>query len=303
MTRNVLQSGLLPIKLLSGADKRELDRAKFLLRSLSRNWRGTSGFEVHLVGLDDEINEIRGEINSISAALQNLKLHFHSELEFFGKDSPFYTCSGTYKQQLIKMFAPPRLGLGPFITLDADVVCVAPFHETTFVRDGKLVSAWEPRNIHAWWENSMTGIRAWTDLKARGLGVTPNVLHSDICQMIQSYFSHRGLNALDELVKLTVFHPDFQSYEHERGFALVWSEYSLYNIVGEWFGSIDLYHMSAAEVDRSGVSVQSIRSVWGADSVERLTIHRNAPGNFIIVQSWSGVAIEEVARRLGVFYE
>jgi len=295
-----LHSGLLPVKLNTGLDKRELDRADFFVMTLGRCWRGRAPFELHVVALNNEIDPVRERITATASANPNLRVIFHQESEFFDENSDFYRTAGTYKQQMIKIFAPPVLGLGPFMTFDADVVCIRPFDEHTFVHNGKLISRWEHRHYHSWWENSMTATGIWTDPTPQGLSVTPNVLHSDLCALVSRYFSFRNRVALSELHAFSVNHPYLKTYESEAGHALTWSEYSLYTIVAEWFGVLYNYHLTADQVTAQAVQLHSNRSVWGGQSVGRLSENKHDPGYFAIVQSWAGIPIEEIAQRLKI---
>ena len=295
-----VKAGLLPVKMHTGADGRELDRAKFLIASLQRCWRGGAPFDLHVVGLDAEVETLRSELARAQGASPRVCIEVHAESEFFADAPEFFQCSGTYKQQLIKLFAPPALRLGPFITFDADIVSLRPFDEKTFVRDGRLISQWEARKHHAWWENSMSAAGIWADLEPWGLGVTPNVLHSDLCAKIGAYFALRNLPAVQTLCKFANHHPFLKTYEHEKGSALTWSEYSLYTLIAEWFGVLFDYHLRPEEVGQTGVALHSIASVWGGHSADRLTQYRDHPGYFVIVQSWAKVPIEEVAQRLGL---
>ena len=203
---------------------------------------------------------------------------------------------------MIKLFAPPILNLGPFITFDSDIVCIRPFNEQTFVHDGKLVSRWEHRRYHSWWENAMSTTGIWTDLAPQGLSVTPNVMHSDLCKKISEYYLLRHRDALSELYKFTVNHPYFKVYESERS-GLSWSEYSLYTIVAEWFGMLYDYHLTPDEVLALGIQLHSTaRSVWRGQAAERLS-HKGAdPGYFAIVQKLGRRTNEEIAQRLDISF-
>jgi Family of unknown function (DUF6492) len=290
-------SGLLPLKLNTGADRRELERAVLLKKSLNKWWNGQRPFELHIVCRDDEIVEAEGEFKKIGRS-SNVLEYFHAESEYFSPSSPFFQVPGMYKQQLIKLFAPNKLALGPFITFDSDVVCLREFDETTLVYKGRLASKWEPRGIHSWWENSMSGIKIWSDMQAPGFGVTPNLLHSEVCGMLDRYFAARGKDTLTELATLTQHHPHFKRYEHEEGVALVWSEYSLYNLVAEWFDVVEKYHLPNSEVEKTGIRIHSNRCVWSAADLGRLKPDDNDPGHFLIVQSWAGVSPEYVVEKL-----
>jgi hypothetical protein len=292
-----VRHGVLPLKLNSGADGRELDRAKLLLASLRHFWKGTDPFHMHIVGETNEAEEI-GE--SLAASVgPRLTITVHAEDEFFSEGSPFFATKGMYKQQLIKLWVPWKLGLAAFITFDADVVCIRDFDERTFVRDNKLISKWEPRKIHSWWANSMVALRVWGDQDEPGLGVTPNVLHARICRQVFRYLELQGFDPINRLCELTTAHPKLTTIEGE-GIPLTWSEYSLYTLVGEWFRDLERLHASSLSAAELGMRMQSRRSVWYKSEIDRLKPDPDDPGYFLVVQSWSGIPPEEVQARLGL---
>jgi hypothetical protein len=293
-------TGLLPLKLNTGADKREIDRARLLVRSLRHFWQGGRAFVLHVIGRDDEVATIRSQLESFDGDV--LRIIVHAESEFFPESSRFHAINGMYKQQLIKIFVPFQIGLGGFMSLDADVVCIRAFQEGSFIRDGRLISTWESRSIHSWWENSMAGLRAWSDPETPGLGVTPNTLHADICRRIFRYLELRGLDPIDHLCELTEKHPKLKSIAGE-GIPLAWSEYSLYTIVGEWFSKLLEYHLSPPEVAATGVHLHSRRNVWSKNEIARLQPSTEDPGHFLVVQSWAGVPVEDIEARIDLALE
>ena len=290
-------SGVLPLKLNSGTDQRELARARLLLRSLGHFWRDTRPFDLHIIARTEEVDEIKRELSDLCAPPLNVRCH--AETDFFPIGSPFFSMEGMYRQQLLKLFAPAKMTLGGFLTLDADVICLREFDSQSFLRGGKLISTWEPRHIHSWWQNSAAGLRIWSDQNSPGLGVTPNVLHSDLCRKIERYFAFRGLDPIQHLCSLTEHHPNLTSIDGE-GIPLVWSEYSIYTIIGEWFGDLFKLHLAPAESEKSGVELHSRRNVWSSADAGRLIPDPEDAGHFLIVQSWAGISVEEIQARIGL---
>jgi len=290
-------NGLLPIKLNYGSAGREGDRMKLLVNSLDRHWTGATPFSLHIVCLDKEIDEVRAATTEVGAS--RLTLNFYKESEFFGTDSSFYKTHPTYKQQMIKLIAPARLGIGAFITFDADILCLRDFNEETFVFGEKLISTYEPKIAHSWWENGMAGCGLTTDLVTKGLGVTPNTLHSDLCVGIEAFFAERGMDCIERLYDLTQSHPGVKAYAGEGGHPLVWSEYSLYHMISEMRGTLQGYHVAPEVVSGLSVQLHSRRNVWGKDDIGRLQPDSADPGIFLIVQSWAGVPVEEILDRIG----
>ena len=290
-----ITAGILPLKLNTGLDKRELDRARYLIASLKKFWNGFSQFSLHIIALDEEFETVRDSLVPLSDA--RVKVFVAQESNFFTKDSHFNQTKGMYKQQLIKIFVPVALELGPFIAFDADILCIKSFDEKTFIHEGRIISTWEPKNIHSWWLNGMEAFRLYTDLSQPGLGVTPNVLHSDICAALIRYLEMRGSKAMDQLVKYAHPSRSLVSFEKES-IPLAWSEYSLYHMAAEWFGILHTYHLHQKEVDAQPVRLHSRRNVWSVDSASRLARDNSDPGHFLVVQSWSGIPVEEIIERI-----
>jgi len=291
---NKVVKGILPLKLKTGADRREMDRAISLLASLRYFWQGAEPFELTIVARDEECQSIR---EAITAEAALVKVIVRSEQEFFPTDSAFFELPGMYRQQVIKLYVPAKLKFGPYITFDADIICIRPVNERTFVSGEKLVSTWEPRHIHSWWRNGMSGFRLWTDLELPGLGVTPNVLHSDLAALVFKYLELRGLDPLKHLSDLC--RKDRKLFEIEgEGMALGWSEYSLYTMVAEWFNQLDNHHLLEREVKATGIQVHSRRNVWSDKDVGRLMPDDADPGHFMVVQSWAGIGIEDIYDKL-----
>jgi hypothetical protein len=118
-----------------------------------------------------------------------------------------------------------------------------------------------------------------------------------ICKEILQYFNLRGLEPLEELCALTKLHPKLSVIDGE-GIPLAWSEYSIYTIVGEWFGSLFERHLTADDVAVTGVRLHSNRNVWSEADLGRLKSDPSDSGHFLVVQSWSGISIEEIVSRL-----
>jgi hypothetical protein len=290
-----VRAGVMPLKLDSGADSREFDRARLLISSLRESWRGEQIFDLWVVVLDDEYETACALLDMYSGSRVHVRIVVESE--FFSKGSPFFHMHSMYKQQLIKLVAPTHLALDGFITFDADVVCLRPFHETSFIFDGRLISTWERKAIHSWWRNGMAGLRLWTDLEAPGLGVTPNVLHSDLCADVMRYLRLRGLDAIECLCRLAGAPPPYRLAGED--IPLAWSEYSLYTMVGEWFSRLDDYHVPAAAIAATGVQLHSRRSIWSSAQARLLKRDDADPGYFLVVQSWVGLTVEEIVARCG----
>src|SRR5260370_36890311 len=88
------------------------------------------------------------------ATLAIVNAPLRAERAFFRPFSRFFMLTGWFRQQIIKLYVPAKLGFGGYLTLDSDVACVGDFDPTTFVHDGKALSRWEPKRHHDWWRNA-----------------------------------------------------------------------------------------------------------------------------------------------------
>jgi hypothetical protein len=210
------------------------------------------------------------------------------ESDFFSPFSRFFMLTGWFRQQIVKLYVPSRLGFAGYLTLDSDVVCVGDFDSMTFVRDGRALSRWEPKDHHDWWQRAARMAGVPYDANAHGLSVTPNILHGDLATQALAHF-HSG--AVDALTTLGV--------EVIRRLGTIpWTEYSLYTSVAERNGNLFDYHVHWDPCYCSATQLVSERScVWQAGDFERLArLSRGTDpgGKFIIVQSHARIPIEQV---------
>jgi hypothetical protein len=80
-----VRTGVMPLKLDSGADSLEFDRARLLISSLREFWRGEQIFDLRVVMFDDEYEAACALLDLCSGS--RLHVRIVVEGEFFSKDS------------------------------------------------------------------------------------------------------------------------------------------------------------------------------------------------------------------------
>jgi hypothetical protein len=151
-----VRQAILPLAVRRVGRRADLERTCFLVESLARHWRDHRAFELLIVapaGDGDFIGESLPKLAGVNITLQ-------SEPDYFSRFSRFFMLPGWFRQQIIKLYVPSKLGFGGYLTLDSDVVCVSDFDATTFVHEGRALSRWEPKSQHKWWESAarMVGV-------------------------------------------------------------------------------------------------------------------------------------------------
>ena len=121
------------------------------------------------------------------------------ESEFFGPFSRFFMLTGWFRQQIIKLYVPAKLGFGGYLTLDSDVACVGDFDATTFVHEGKALSRWEPKRHHDWWRSAAKMVGVPFEVATHGLSVTPNILHGELAAQTLAHFQHGSIDPVTTL--------------------------------------------------------------------------------------------------------
>ena len=169
-------TGVLPLAAKTHGEAGEIDRAAFLLSTLDRRWQDKTPLRLIIVAPSDDVPAIGNALRSTPRVQVDLR----TEEEFFDRDEAFQALPGWWKQQVIKLVVPAVLRLGPYLTFDADVVCVRDFDGRTFVREGQLVSQWYRQYRNGWWAATARFLGLPYEPSALGLDVTPNVLHSDL---------------------------------------------------------------------------------------------------------------------------
>lgn len=131
-------TGILPLSAKAHGAAGDIERAALLVASLGQRWRDAGPFRLIVVSPAADI----GPVGAALPSIPRIHIELLDEGRFFGPRDAFHALPGWWKQQVIKLVVPAVLQVGPYLTFDADVVCVGDFDGQTFVRDGKLVSQW-----------------------------------------------------------------------------------------------------------------------------------------------------------------
>lgn len=276
---------ILPLALRRLHRKDDLDRACLLIESLARHWCDRHQLELLIVAPARDAGAIRASLPSPPG----VNITLRAESDFFAPSSRFFMLTGWFRQQIIKLHVPSKLGFGGYLTLDSDVACVGDFDAMTFVHDGRALSRWEPKRHHGWWRRAARMAGVPYEAAAHGLSVTPNILHGTLAAQALAHF-RRG--AVDPLTTLGV--------EVIRRLGTIpWTEYSLYTSVAERHGNLFDYHVHWDVCYFSPTQLVSEEScVWHPSDFARLESVPKSPGEpagkFVIVQSHARIPVEQV---------
>ncbi len=278
-----VRQAILPLA-LRRKGRGDLERAGLLVESLGRHWRDPQPLELLIVAPPRDVQRLRKAMPRAA----NVEVTVRTESDFFTAFSPFHVMPGWFRQQVIKLHIPARLGFGGYLTLDSDIVCVGDFDARTFVRDGRALSRWEPKSGQDWWRHVAGVVGVPYDRHGHGLSVTPNILHGDLAAQA---LAHVAPGAADPTASLC-------RWMARKLGSVAWTEYSLYTSVAEVKGNLLAYHQHWDTCYGGDVHLFSDRScVWEANDFAGLAAlpHGSDPGGkFIVVQSHARIPIERV---------
>jgi hypothetical protein len=279
-----VRQAILPIALRNLGRRGDLERAGLLIESLAKHWRDSKPLELLIVAPSVDVATLRNGL----PRYPRIDVSVRAETDFFPRFSPFYSLTGWYRQQLVKLEVPALLGFGGFLTLDSDVCCVGDFDSRTFVHESRALSRWEPKRHHNWWQQATDLVGVPYDPATHGLSVTPNILHGDLTRQALEFFR---LGVVDPKMAL--------SFRVLRKIgAIPWTEYSLYTSVAERRGNLFDYHIHWDPCYFHDTQLFSEHScVWAMSDFERLVKlppGTDPRGKFIIVQSHARIPLEQV---------
>lgn len=279
-----VRQAILPIALRKLKRRGDLERAGLLIESLATHWKDTKPFELLVVAPSADVTALRDEL----PRFPKIEVTVRAESDFFPRFSSFYSLTGWYRQQMVKLEIPSRLGFGGFLTLDSDVCCVGDFDSRTFVHEGRALSRWEPKQHHDWWQQAAELVGVPYIASAHGLSVTPNILHGDLTRQALAYFR---MGIIDPKLALGL------RVLRKIG-SIAWTEYSLYTSVAERRGNLFDYHIHWDPCYFHQTQLFSENScVWAATDFERmarLPSGTDPGGKFIIVQSHARIPLQQV---------
>jgi len=256
---------VLPIKIRVHHQHSELERVqRLLLPSIQKFLALDDVHEFLIIAAPGDIEEVRKGVESFATPL---RIRVLADTDLVPRVEGMK--SGWAKQQILKLAAANLVQTKHYLVFDADNLMVSPAGFEQLCPGGRARVTYEPYRIHSgWYRGSARVLRYEIDFERDDsvLGVTPQILHTDICRKLQREIEIRNGKAPWECL-----------LARYRG----WSEYTLY-----WLYM--LKHYDAAELYDDAVPLHR-ECIWhGADEltpefIERLFDSGDVP--FTVFQS------------------
>jgi hypothetical protein len=280
-----VERGILPIALAGSSAEGDLERAQFFLKTLKKHWKGRRPFELVVVTRKTDAAAVQQALVSDPS----VTVRHYEEDFFFEEGGGFYRVPGWWKQQLIKLRVPIQLQFEGYFTFDADNICVRDFDETTFVRDGRLISQWEPKRCQDWWRTTAEWVGIPHDPQGVGLSVTPNIYHGFLTRQALVLLAPDPLAAMEKLVEAV-----------EGSSQIVWAENPFYTVTAEAKGNLHEYHCPPRMLSAKSPRLHCPESVWWARTAEEFfgISPKNLQGTFLVIQSTSGIPLARIEAHL-----
>jgi hypothetical protein len=198
-----------------------------------------------------------------------------------------------HRQQIIKLYASELVEDEYFLVLDPDVFALRPFTLETLLPGGRALTYLQPREREArYWRASGLILEVPPQLERDGIWMTPALLSRTLCRAL-----HKRLEALHGT--------DWMSVLLAR-YMVDWTEYTLYWLNAEREGLIEQFHSGPAP---GAPGLHTDESVWFAGPDNRNLkswdadrhFSAKSTGLFAVVQSNTGIAIDEVVRKLSPY--
>jgi hypothetical protein len=278
---------VLPLRLSGSYRGQDLDRARILLHSLEHAWADPTPLRIIVIAPEQDVEAIRAAL-----VPRRLRLVVVRETLLLPALPSLPEVEGWYRQMALKL-AAHVLVRGPFyLTLDADLVAVQPISPSLLLPEGRALTQWERRDIHAaWWEGSAAalGMAEWRGpaKNTPGLSVTPALLSTRIAAALQAALhAPGGAEAWMTLLR-------------RPG---LWSEYSLYTLLAEREGLLEAHHHDSAWMRAHPHALRSRENIWFPEQVEAWNpapaFAPRAAGLFMICQSRTRIPPRHIWEKL-----
>jgi hypothetical protein len=224
-------TALLCIKTSASYDGANLDRTKILLASLSAFWKDEHPVELIVICPSEELNELHRELGWWERVRIRL---IDEELVIPGIST--HSRQGWFKQQALKLAAHRFVQTPYYIIVEPDVICCQPIGEADLVIGDKAVTQWiDRRRYPLWYEKAAEALKMQFRLDWRGFDVTPQILSTAIARALG-----------EELLIIQRKDPWLYLLDFRAG----WTEYTLYDLMGDRRGLLDRYHLAGHEAPR-----------------------------------------------------
>lgn len=213
-----------------GGDRLDLYRAAALIRSLKR-FGSLEALSALYVVVPDHALRAAEALQSLDGDGSNVRLVSEKELFSESEVEAMRGVSGWHRQQLVKLATPRLCPEAAFLTLDSDIVNLAPLRAAELFHDGRVPVQYGIQ-FEKWVESSRALLPGAT-VPERTMGVTP------------AFLSRAGLEVLHETLQHHWGGADI-SWVHVLCQASLaqtsWTEYLLYQMACQHAGVWDELH-------------------------------------------------------------
>lgn len=281
---------------------RDCERAQILLDSLEIFFPGLHTLHViapssQVAAVASKLRFSRLKIRSEDEVLPELRFWrrlFRATVAFRRRPD------GWYVQQLTKLAGPRYVGSAHYLTFDADVICARPTRPSDLVRDGRSlcqrpILPGEHEDWYAWAERVL-GLRRQSRYNH---GATPLMYATDAMRRLHQHLEARAHAPTQALGRLLPNPGHWNSWVGVLMRNLPWAEHTMYHVFLENQHAFDRYHADIREVRARPLHDHS---VWNREEFVAWDPARAFADDgpyFCLVQSWLGIAPEEVRRRVG----
>ena len=275
---------VLPVRLSGEKEHLTGERFVMLLESLSANWIDPRPLKLTVVGLGDELPQLR----RLAGSRSSLQLILLDEREIIG-DPRIQALWGWHKQMFIKLLFARICDADAYLYLDADTLCVRPLSASHMISGGRALSDWYPKaNDAGWWAASRALLDRASSPHARGISVTPNVLTREIARAVPVAVAVVcGGNPFDAMVA------------RSTDYLNCWVENAIYTELGEMTGDLARLHAPEDGLYR----YHSDADLWVAEQIEHWrpieALEASPATRFMVVQSLLSLRPEFLRERLG----
>jgi hypothetical protein len=150
------------------------ERANLVLKSLNHYWAGDAPLRVVLTHADS-LSSTAGAY--LDLHMPNLSVELMSDTDLLGSERVKKIAStGWYRHQLVRILGANQVSENAILMLDCDTFATDYFDESVFFEDGKILSAWEPRDNKDWWALSEKLFQTEGRKNPYGMLNTPNIV-------------------------------------------------------------------------------------------------------------------------------
>lgn len=270
-------SAVLPLKISGARDTGNLGHAVNLIATLDAFWRGAAPLQLDIYCPAAEVDEVRTAL----PATPRIALAVRSEWALLPRLALYPRVDGWFKQQALKMAYAAAAPHEFYLTFDADILCIRPFDEASFIAGGRGAVDYDATALHpGWWRESTRLLGLPSPPPERGMTVTPHLFSAAAMRALLARLDTRLAGGwLAGLMREAVWRPD------------QWTEATLY-----WLHALDSgMAASAHQPDHGSAHVfHSGIDIWvnGQHDFESWSpaAYRAAGGtaHFVVCQSTAG---------------